>query len=401
MAGGKRLRPCSCWPPPKPSRARTAPAPTRRALALPAACAVEMIHTYSLVHDDLPAMDNDTLRRGRPTAHVVFGEGMAILAGDGLLTEAFALLAREPAECRTHRDAVDSRAQAAGARRHRRRRGRRRAWSVVRRSISQAAGPGASAARRRGARGHARAQDRRADPRVARSPARSWPARHRRSSRAIDAYGAALGLAFQIVDDILDVEGASADSARPPARTPPRASRRTRRSSGSSESRRLAAECADRAHAALAAARTRLASCRRSRDWVDRPRTQLKKTAPARHAARRARACGVARARARAHPRRPGPRRRPAAARRARRSASTPTSRSSCPDHPYVGRGGLKLDARARRLRHRRRPAVSRSTSAPRPAASPTSCCGAAPRASSRSTSATASSIGGCAPIRG
>ena len=55
-----------------------------------------MIHTYSLVHDDLPAMDNDTLRRGRPTSHVVYGEGMAILAGDALLTEAFALLAREP-----------------------------------------------------------------------------------------------------------------------------------------------------------------------------------------------------------------------------------------------------------------------------------------------------------------
>jgi len=67
-------------------------------LATPVACALEMIHTYSLVHDDLPAMDNDTMRRGRPTAHVVFGEGLAILAGDGLLTEAFALLSREPAQ---------------------------------------------------------------------------------------------------------------------------------------------------------------------------------------------------------------------------------------------------------------------------------------------------------------
>src|SRR5204863_348053 len=58
--------------------------------------ALEFIHTYSLIHDDLPAMDNDTLRRGRPTLHVVAGEGMAVLAGDGLLTEAFALMAREP-----------------------------------------------------------------------------------------------------------------------------------------------------------------------------------------------------------------------------------------------------------------------------------------------------------------
>ena len=65
-------------------------------LALPAACAIELIHTYSLIHDDLPAMDNDTLRRGRPTLHVVYGDGIAILAGDGLQAEAFALLAREP-----------------------------------------------------------------------------------------------------------------------------------------------------------------------------------------------------------------------------------------------------------------------------------------------------------------
>src|SRR5262245_24166646 len=66
-------------------------------LSLPAACAIELIHTYSLIHDDLPAMDDDTLRRGRPTLHVVYGEGVAILAGDGLQAEAFALLAREPA----------------------------------------------------------------------------------------------------------------------------------------------------------------------------------------------------------------------------------------------------------------------------------------------------------------
>jgi geranylgeranyl diphosphate synthase, type II len=64
-----------------------------RDAALPAAAAIEMLHAYTLVHDDLPAMDNDTMRRGRPTAHVVFGEATAILAGDGLLTEAFGVLA--------------------------------------------------------------------------------------------------------------------------------------------------------------------------------------------------------------------------------------------------------------------------------------------------------------------
>ncbi len=97
MAGGKRLRPLLVLAAAEAVAERTG-AGAAASLALPAACAVELIHTYSLVHDDLPAMDNDTLRRGRPTAHVVYGEGMAILSGDGLLTEAFALLAREPAE---------------------------------------------------------------------------------------------------------------------------------------------------------------------------------------------------------------------------------------------------------------------------------------------------------------
>ena len=98
FAGGKRLRPLLALAAAEAvaaaRRRRTSRA--RAALALPAACALELIHTYSLVHDDLPAMDNDALRRGRPTAHVVYGEGLAILAGDALLTEAFALLAREP-----------------------------------------------------------------------------------------------------------------------------------------------------------------------------------------------------------------------------------------------------------------------------------------------------------------
>jgi geranylgeranyl diphosphate synthase type II len=82
--------------------------------ALPAACAVEMIHSYSLVHDDLPAMDDDDLRRGRPTNHKVFGEGMAVLAGDALLTIAFETVARlEPAAAAIR--AVRELASAAGA----------------------------------------------------------------------------------------------------------------------------------------------------------------------------------------------------------------------------------------------------------------------------------------------
>lgn len=85
FAGGKRLRPILCL------AAAEAVGGDGRAV-LPAACALEMIHTYSLIHDDLPAMDDDDLRRGRPTSHKVFGEATAILAGDALLTEAFALM---------------------------------------------------------------------------------------------------------------------------------------------------------------------------------------------------------------------------------------------------------------------------------------------------------------------
>src|SRR5579859_4266109 len=87
FAGGKRLRPALAL-----AAAEACGGEVSR--ALPAACAVECIHTYSLIHDDLPCMDDDDLRRGKPTNHKVFGEGIAVLAGDALLTEAFALLAK-------------------------------------------------------------------------------------------------------------------------------------------------------------------------------------------------------------------------------------------------------------------------------------------------------------------
>jgi geranylgeranyl pyrophosphate synthase len=94
LGGGKRLRPVLVIAAADAVARRTQAAVLD--LALPAACAVEFIHTYSLIHDDLPAMDNDSLRRGRPTLHTVYGDGIAILAGDALQAEAFALMAREP-----------------------------------------------------------------------------------------------------------------------------------------------------------------------------------------------------------------------------------------------------------------------------------------------------------------
>jgi geranylgeranyl diphosphate synthase type II len=84
LAGGKRIRPVLCL-----AAARAAGGEPQA--VLPAAAAIELIHTYSLIHDDLPAMDDDELRRGRPTSHVVYGEDVAILAGDGLFAEAIRL----------------------------------------------------------------------------------------------------------------------------------------------------------------------------------------------------------------------------------------------------------------------------------------------------------------------
>lgn len=89
LSGGKRLRGCM-------TLMACEAAGGNAAEALPFAAALEMIHAYSLIHDDLPAMDNDTLRRGKPTNHIVYGEAVAILAGDGLLTYAFELMASSP-----------------------------------------------------------------------------------------------------------------------------------------------------------------------------------------------------------------------------------------------------------------------------------------------------------------
>ena len=249
-AGGKRLRPLLVLAAAEAVAERHAADSTEVVrLAMPAACAIELIHTYSLVHDDLPAMDNDTLRRGRPTAHVVYGEGMAILSGDGLLTEAFALLAREPLESGIldaaalavrKLEALAIVADAAGA-----------AGMVGGQALDlQAAAPGAVPfdgealksmhARKTGAliRGSALAGAVMAGA----SPA---------ERTAIDTYGDALGLAFQIVDDILDVEGASAELGKTAGKDAAAGKPTYPALFGLPESRRLAADCADRARAAL------------------------------------------------------------------------------------------------------------------------------------------------------
>jgi geranylgeranyl pyrophosphate synthase len=252
MAGGKRLRPMLVLAAAEAVCERHGAGASAAAIvALPAACAVELIHTYSLVHDDLPAMDNDTMRRGRPTAHVAFGEGMAILAGDGLLTEAFALLAREPTG-----GADGSAAPMDLARR------RLRTLGVI-----------ADAAGAAGMVGGQAIDLKAAEPGAPPLDAEALKAMHLRKTgalirgsalagailagaspgeeAAIGEYGQALGLAFQIVDDILDVEGASADLGKTAGKDAAAGKPTYPALFGLADSRRLAAECAGRARAAL------------------------------------------------------------------------------------------------------------------------------------------------------
>lgn len=109
FAGGKRIRPAICL-----AAAQACGGDERD--AMPLACAVECIHTYSLIHDDLPAMDDDDFRRGKPTNHKVFGEGIAVLAGDALLTQAFEIAARCKGWPRySHQDVILELARASGS----------------------------------------------------------------------------------------------------------------------------------------------------------------------------------------------------------------------------------------------------------------------------------------------
>lgn len=190
-AGGKRVRPILCL------LAAEAVGGTA-AQALPGALALEYIHTYSLIHDDLPAMDDDDLRRGRPTNHKVYGEGHAILAGDGLLTEAFGVLATADLDPVRRAQALALLAEGAGWRGmvggqaldlegetlaaydldHLRLIHRLKTGALLRTSLEIGAVLGGAAPE---------------------------------EQAALRAYGEAIGLAFQIQDDILDATATEAD----------------------------------------------------------------------------------------------------------------------------------------------------------------------------------------------
>ena len=200
LAGGKRVRPILAL---EACRAVGG----RDAWVLPACCALEMIHTYSLIHDDLPAMDDDDWRRGRPTSHVKFGEATAILAGDALHSLAFQILAEEPPGTRfdARRDRVLAlAARAAGMEgmvggqvRDLESEGRRISPRDLRRihrgKTGALLGASAEAGGILGGGG-------------------------RREIEALRRYGRAVGLAFQIVDDILDEEGTRSALGKSPGK---------------------------------------------------------------------------------------------------------------------------------------------------------------------------------------
>ena len=194
FAGGKRMRPALCL-------AAAVACGGREADALPLACAVECIHTYSLIHDDLPAMDDDDYRRGRLTNHKVFGEAVAILAGDALLTDAFRLVAENAArvakDATLVRDVIVEVVEAASTR------------GMVGGQVVDIESEGKSVTPEtlEYIHLHKTAALIRASLRVG-----AMLGGGRADQLAlIGEAGRSLGLAFQIVDDILDVEGTLAE----------------------------------------------------------------------------------------------------------------------------------------------------------------------------------------------
>lgn len=258
LGSGKRLRPSLTVAAAEAVAPGIGLAPAiARALARPAACAVEMIHSYSLVHDDLPAMDDDALRRGRPTTHVVFGDGLAILAGDGLLTDAFTVLTASPSPASLPGDptidaarlvrSVETLARAAGS-----------VGMVGGQAIDLAAvgkiGRGQSSVDALQDASALEDMHRRKTGALIRAAATLGAivaGAPDATIAAVDSYAQELGLAFQIVDDVLDVEGSDEALGKTAGKDAAAGKPTFPALYGLEESKRMAAACVARAHVAL------------------------------------------------------------------------------------------------------------------------------------------------------
>jgi geranylgeranyl diphosphate synthase, type II len=184
FAGGKRLRPILCL-------AAAEACGGSESAAMPLACAVECIHTYSLIHDDLPCMDNDDFRRGKPTSHKVFGEGVAVLAGDALLTIAFELACRSKGWSRySHSDLVKEIAVTSGS------------LYLIAGQVADIENEGKKISHQQLRYVHERKTSALLTTSI-RLGAMSANARTA-ELRALTRFGYNLGMAFQVIDDILD-----------------------------------------------------------------------------------------------------------------------------------------------------------------------------------------------------
>ena len=231
FAGGKRMRPALAL-------AASAACGGREADALPLACAVECIHTYSLVHDDLPAMDNDDYRRGKLTNHKVFGEGIAILAGDALLTQAFEIAAQAKGWPRySHRDLVLEIAKASGSR------------QLIAGQVADLEGEGkkTSAAQLK------YIHERKTSALLCCSARLGGMSANCSATqlKALTDFGYHVGLAFQVIDDILDVTQTSEKLGKTAGKDT-KAQKATYPSIvGLEKSRKIAADLTTKAFAAL------------------------------------------------------------------------------------------------------------------------------------------------------
>jgi geranylgeranyl diphosphate synthase, type II len=236
MGAGKRVRPILCL-------AANAAVSEDSAVALPAACALEMIHTYSLIHDDLPALDNDQMRRGRPTCHIQFSESTAILTGDALLNMAFELLAES---------AMNVKAVSGMA-----------AWVKVMACIAHASGcrgmiegqardlafEGASISIEALQKMHALKTG--ALIQAAISSGAILGQASTEQLQCLEKYGECIGLAFQVVDDILNIKGDPSVMGKAAGTDAARAKNTYPALLGLAESEQLARTLIDRALQAL------------------------------------------------------------------------------------------------------------------------------------------------------